>query len=77
MPGATGYFLNAFRAWRRPGDPAATKYYSGHSDVLIGLVIANEATWPQLKSTTYDLGQRASPDGAISLQRHAPSMGVP
>lgn len=32
---------------------AGTKYLSGHSDLLMGLVSANEETWPQLRAT-YD-----------------------
>lgn len=32
---------------------AGTKYLGGHSDLLLGLVSANEATWPALKRT-YD-----------------------
>ena len=59
---ATG--LN-FRSFDHGADlviQAATKYPGGHSDVLIGAVIANEAWWPRLKETTRDLGQTASPD---------------
>ncbi|HFF8546632.1 TPA: cystathionine beta-lyase [Kluyvera cryocrescens] len=33
---------------------AGTKYLGGHSDLLMGLVSANEAWWPQLRKT-YDL----------------------
>ena len=40
----------------------ATKYPAGHSDVLIGAVIANEAWWPRLRDSSRDLGQMASPD---------------
>lgn len=32
---------------------AGTKYLGGHSDLLMGLVTANEATWPELRKT-YD-----------------------
>jgi cysteine-S-conjugate beta-lyase len=73
---ATGYFFNAFEHGVDLVIQPATKYYSGHSDVLIGLVIANEATWPQLKSTTYDLGQRASPDDCYLTLRGMRTMGV-
>jgi cystathionine beta-lyase len=41
---------------------AATKYPAGHSDVLIGAVIANEQWWPRLRDTSRDLGQTTSPD---------------
>lgn len=33
---------------------AGTKYLGGHSDILMGLVSANEESWPQLRAT-YDL----------------------
>lgn len=54
----------------------ATKYYAGHSDVLIGLVIANEKWWPQLKDTAYAMGQRASPDDSFLTLRGMRTMGV-
>lgn len=40
----------------------ATKYPGGHSDLLLGAVIANEAWWPRLRDSARDLGQNASPD---------------
>ena len=54
----------------------ATKYYAAHSDVLIGLVIANEACWPLLKDSTCDLGQRASPDDCFLTLRGMRTLGV-
>lgn len=41
---------------------AATKYPVGHSDVLIGLVAANEKHWPALKETHGELGLYVSSD---------------
>ena len=41
---------------------AATKYPSGHSDVLLGTVSANEATWAQLHETHITMGCCAAPD---------------
>jgi cystathionine beta-lyase len=41
---------------------AATKYPGGHSDLLLGAVVANEAWWPRLRDSARDLGQNASPD---------------
>ncbi|QLL34627.1 hypothetical protein HG536_0G04890 [Torulaspora globosa] len=35
---------------------AGTKYVGGHSDILLGLVTANEENWPALKSTYSCLG---------------------
>ena len=73
---ATGYFFNAFEHGVDLVVQPATKYYAAHSDVLIGLIIANEAAWPQLKKTTYDLGQRASPDDCFLTLRGMRTMGV-
>ncbi len=73
---ATGLFFNAFEHGADLVIQPATKYYAGHSDVLIGLVIANEKTWPQLKHSTYQLGQRASPDDCFLTLRGMRTMGV-
>ena len=59
---ATGLYFRSFEHGADLVIQAATKYPAGHSDVLIGAVIANEAWWPRLKDTTRDLGQTASPD---------------
>ncbi|MGH8801334.1 MAG: trans-sulfuration enzyme family protein, partial [Casimicrobiaceae bacterium] len=41
---------------------AATKYIGGHSDVLLGAVIANARTLPALSTLWTDLGVTPSPD---------------
>jgi cystathionine beta-lyase len=41
---------------------AGTKYFSGHSDIMLGTVAANEASWKALKSTHGDLGLCVGPD---------------
>jgi cystathionine beta-lyase len=59
---ATG--LN-FRSFEHGADlviQVATKYPGGHSDLLLGAVVANEAWWPRLRDTARDLGHNASPD---------------
>jgi cystathionine beta-lyase len=48
---------------------AATKYIVGHSDAMLGIVTATKATYRQLKNTTLDLGQIASPDDCYLGQR--------
>ena len=73
---ATGYFFNGFEHGVDLVVQPATKYYAAHSDVLIGLVIANEANWPRLKDTTLDLGQRASPDDCFLTLRGMRTLGV-
>jgi cystathionine beta-lyase len=59
---ATGMFFRSFDHGADLVIQAATKYPGGHSDVLIGSVVANEAWWPKLRDTSYDYGQSASPD---------------
>ncbi|MEP7274979.1 MAG: cystathionine beta-lyase [Betaproteobacteria bacterium] len=41
---------------------AATKYIGGHSDVLLGVIVANEATHPALHRLWTDMGVAASTD---------------
>lgn len=48
---------------------AATKYPSGHSDVLIGLVAANEKAMPALLATHGDLGLYLGPDDVFLTLR--------
>jgi cystathionine beta-lyase len=59
---ATGMFFRSFEHGADLVVQAATKYPGGHSDVLLGAVVANEALWPRLRDTSRDLGQTASPD---------------
>jgi cystathionine beta-lyase len=73
---ATGLYFNAFQHGVDLVVQPATKYYAAHSDVLIGLVIANEEHWPKLKHSTYQLGQRASPDDCFLTLRGMRTMGV-
>ena len=73
---ATGLFFNAFEHGVDLVIQPATKYYAAHSDVLIGLVIANEKTWPQLRHAANQMGQRASPDDCFLTLRGMRTMGV-
>lgn len=73
---ATGLFFNAFEHGVDLVVQPATKYYAAHSDVLIGLVIAHEKSWPMLKRATYELGQRAAPDDCFLTLRGMRTMGV-
>lgn len=43
---------------------ACTKYVVGHSDVMLGSVTAAPDHWQQLRATSFQLGQTASPDDA-------------
>ena len=63
---------------------AATKFIGGHSDVLLGLIVASEATYPPLHRLWTDMGVTASSDDcflglrglrtlAVRLARHQAS----
>ena len=59
---ATGVFFRSFDHGADLVIQPATKYPAGHSDVIIGAVVANEAWWPRLREVSRDFGQTASPD---------------
>jgi cysteine-S-conjugate beta-lyase len=59
---ATGMYFPSFEHGADLVVQAATKYPAGHSDLLMGAVVANQAWWPRLRDVARDLGQTASPD---------------
>ncbi len=48
---------------------ALTKYWGGHSDVLMGAVVVRESLWPKLWSAVRQLGQCAGADDAWLVLR--------
>ncbi len=66
---ATGFFFRSFDHGADLVIQAATKYPGGHSDVLVGAVVANEQWWPRLRDASRDLGQTASPDDLFLVIR--------
>ena len=76
-----------FPAFARGADVsvhAGTKYIGGHSDVLVGLIVCSEATYPRLHRLWTDMGVALSSDDAflalrglrtlaVRLQRHTES----
>ncbi|HLT77339.1 MAG TPA: cystathionine beta-lyase [Ferrovibrio sp.] len=63
---------------------AATKYIVGHSDAMLGVVIATKESWPMLRDSTRAIGTNAGPDEiylglrgirtlAVRLPRHMES----
>ncbi len=54
---------------------AATKYFGGHSDVLMGTVSANEACWPKLNRGHMVLGMCVGSDDAYQILRGLRGMG--
>jgi cysteine-S-conjugate beta-lyase len=55
---------------------AATKYPSGHSDILMGTVSANARHWEQLKEANITLGICGAPDDAYQILRGLRTMGI-
>lgn len=55
---------------------AGTKYISGHADVMIGTISANEAAWPALRDTHGAMGLTAGPDDIFLALRGLRTMGV-
>jgi len=48
---------------------AATKYIGGHSDLVMGAVVANERAWPQIQKSSIVFGQTVSGDDAFMALR--------
>jgi cystathionine beta-lyase len=55
---------------------ATTKYPSGHSDIVMGSVSANEQHWSRLHDTAITLGICGSPDDSYQILRGLRSMGI-
>jgi cystathionine beta-lyase len=55
---------------------AGTKYLCGHSDVMLGTVSANAASWPRLNATVIDMGLCVGPDDMYLAQRSLRTLGV-
>jgi cysteine-S-conjugate beta-lyase len=73
---ATPLFFQAFDKGVDLSVQAGTKYIVGHSDVMLGTVSANAATWPQLKQTVVSMGLCVGPDDMYLAQRGLRTMGV-
>jgi len=48
---------------------AATKYLGGHSDVMMGIAVANARAWPILQQVVVDYGQTVGGDDAYLVSR--------
>ncbi len=55
---------------------AATKYVSGHADVMMGAVVASKAAEPKLTRGFLEIGASASPDDAYLALRGLRTLGV-
>jgi cysteine-S-conjugate beta-lyase len=73
---ATPLYFRAFEKGVDLSIQAATKYIGGHSDVMLGTVAANKATWERLREAVYLLGLCAGPDDIYLALRGLRSMAV-
>jgi cysteine-S-conjugate beta-lyase len=68
-----------FRAFDKGVDlsiQSGTKYIGGHSDVMLGTVSANTATWTRLRATVEAMGLCVGPDDMYLGLRGLRTMGV-
>jgi len=73
---ATGVFYRSFDHGADFVVQPCTKYPAGHSDVIIGAVVANESWWPRLRDASRDYGQTASPDDIFLALRGMRTLDV-
>jgi cystathionine beta-lyase len=72
----TPYFFRSFERGVDVSIHAATKYISGHSDVMLGLVVTNERCWLPVCRTIAQYGFIASPDDCYLGLRGFRTIGV-
>jgi cystathionine beta-lyase len=72
----TPYFFRSFERGVDVSIHAATKYISGHSDVMLGIVVTNEACWLPVRRAISDYGFIASPDDCYLGLRGFRTIGV-
>jgi cystathionine beta-lyase len=68
-----------FRSFERGVDVSvhsATKYIAGHSDLVMGMIIANERHWRTVRRTVADYGFSVSPDDCYLALRGFRTIGV-
>ena len=72
----TPYFFRSFEKGVDVSIHAATKYIGGHSDVLMGVIVTNEAQWLTVRRTVADYGYGVSPDDCYLALRGFRTIGV-
>ncbi|HUQ29466.1 MAG TPA: cystathionine beta-lyase [Usitatibacter sp.] len=73
---ATGVFFRSFDHGADIVVQPVTKYPAGHSDVIIGSVVANQEYWPRIRDVSRDFGQMASPDDIFLAMRGMRTLAV-
>ncbi len=73
---ATPLYFKAFQHGVDVSIQAGTKYLVGHSDVSLGTVTTTRELWPQLRDSTWQLGQCVGPDDLYLAQRGLRTLAV-
>ncbi|AJC93622.1 PLP-dependent transferase [Campylobacter volucris] len=73
---SSGYFFNPLEYGADISVIAATKYLSGHSDVTMGIVVANEKEWKNFDKLPEALGFTTSPDDCYLVLRGMRTLDV-
>jgi cystathionine beta-lyase len=73
---ASPYLFRSFEHGVDISIHAATKYIVGHSDVIMGIVITNEESYWQVRTTCADIGFCAGPDDAFLALRGLRTLSV-
>ncbi len=72
----TPYFLKPIKLGFDMAIVSATKYYSGHSDVMGGSLAVNKKVFPKVKSAERITGLRLGPDDAYLITRGLRTLDV-
>jgi cysteine-S-conjugate beta-lyase len=72
----TPYFFPAFERGVDVSIHAATKYIAGHSDVMLGMIVCNEASWLPVREAVSAYGFSTSADDCFLGLRGLRTMGV-
>jgi cystathionine beta-lyase len=72
----TPYFFRSFEKGVDVSIHAATKYIAGHSDVVMGVIVTNEAHWLTVRRTVAEYGYGVSPDDCYLALRGFRTIGV-
>jgi cystathionine beta-lyase len=72
----TPYFFRSFEKGVDVSIHAATKYIAGHSDVVMGLIVTNQAHWLTVRRAVDHYGFGVSPDDCYLALRGFRTIGV-
>ncbi|XSC42658.1 cystathionine beta-lyase [Bradyrhizobium sp. RDT10] len=73
---ATPLYFKPFEHGADISIQAATKYIGGHSDALLGIATANEATWPALQASAHHFGEIAGQEDVYLAMRGLRTLAV-